>query len=332
MVNNNKRLKPPSKENINRLVQQKKGDPSFLLVSLYSFIEGYIRDNFPDLKNTKILESDDEETKKKKRQKQLFITVLRTLYNEKTKKVRNQEIQNYREKHGLLYPSKIPKDEMNEIYDKVNEHFPDLHTLFFKEINTFHEYANDARHYFKDIDSGLVDTAITQFIEFSKQENFYNSKIKQLSDFKDWNNRNVPTENKEYNYLLNQINELMKKNTTNETLLTQKILELEKIEKQKEKLELQKIELETKKKKYSDRCDELRQKTFDLNQTINSLKKQAQTDASAQEQIKKLNEELDSVRAEKEKQENLLSEKQREIEDLYASNDSLSCFSSISIS
>lgn len=45
---NQKKLVPPSKTDINRLVNMSKGDSGFYLLSLFSFIEAYIRNNFSD--------------------------------------------------------------------------------------------------------------------------------------------------------------------------------------------------------------------------------------------------------------------------------------------
>lgn len=42
------RLNPPSKEEINRIIKQQNGDSGFYLLSLFSFIEAYIRHNFTD--------------------------------------------------------------------------------------------------------------------------------------------------------------------------------------------------------------------------------------------------------------------------------------------
>lgn len=319
-------MNPPKKENLERLYTQKNGDRSFLLVSLYSLIEGYIRSNFKELQyaNTKILETDDEKTKKEKKQKQQFFTVLLTLYKYKTKNVRDQEMQQYKKTHGLGYYDLIPQKEMGKIYETVNEQFSDLHSLLFDQINEFHEYTNDVRHYFKKIDPSLIDTAITQFIEFAKEENFYSNKMDKLSDFSDWSNRTAPKETEEYNRILQQMNELTERNKNNEELLARKIIEIENIHQQYENLENLKNDLENEKNSLSKNCDDLRQKAFDLNQTISTLKQQAEKDSSAKEQVIKLTKDLENIKAEKEKQENLLSEKQKEIESLTITNDSLS--------
>lgn len=44
------KLNPPTQEEINRLLLQQKGDKGFYLLSIFSFIEHYIRSNFIDLK------------------------------------------------------------------------------------------------------------------------------------------------------------------------------------------------------------------------------------------------------------------------------------------
>ena len=42
------KLQIPKKDDINRLIKQSYGDNGFVLLSLCSFIEAYIRQNFPD--------------------------------------------------------------------------------------------------------------------------------------------------------------------------------------------------------------------------------------------------------------------------------------------
>lgn len=65
-----KRLTPPTQEEIHRLILQQKGDKGFYLLSLFSFIEHYIRNNFMNLKY---------EENKNNENKVYFPQIIRTL-------------------------------------------------------------------------------------------------------------------------------------------------------------------------------------------------------------------------------------------------------------
>lgn len=93
-----KRLTPPTEEEINRLLLQQKGDKGFYLLSLFSFIEHYIRNNFIELKYE---ENKNNETKV------YFPRIIRTLedfdspFNSKSKyHYLNNDLINLYSKYG----------------------------------------------------------------------------------------------------------------------------------------------------------------------------------------------------------------------------------------
>lgn len=47
-------------QNFNRLFQQKEGDKALLLLGIYSFIEGYIRDELPEYKFENCIEKEKQ--------------------------------------------------------------------------------------------------------------------------------------------------------------------------------------------------------------------------------------------------------------------------------
>lgn len=299
-------------QNFNRLFQQKEGDKALLLLGIYSFIEGYIRDELPKYKFENCTE----------KEKQIhFPGLLLQLWIKRTKKTRESLINKYKKETNL---ERLPEETMNCIYKEIEKLNPDLHNLLFNQIRYFYqEFANPVRHTFLCVEQNTLDTAITQFIKFAQFEKFYKPELENLSDFTEWKNRTPPPKKQQLIELQQQLKDLEEKYAAKDEAFFETLNKLQEMENEKERLQDSLLKLESQKEKLNKRFNELRKKRFDLIEKIKELEQRNTQDPATQRELQALNEELNSIKQEKEEQETLLEQKQQEIDSLKQSNMSL---------
>ena len=299
-------------QNLDRLFQQKEGDKALMLLGIYSLIEGYIRDQIPDYKFEKNIEKD----------KRISLPgLLFELWKKRTKKTYNSIIKKYQKETELDW---LPDEIMKKVNTETKEKYPEFYDLLFNKIQDFYiKYANGVRHAFQDLESNTLDTAINQFINFARYENFYKQELENLSDFTDLKNRTPPTDNKQILELQLHLRELEEKYASKEEAFIEMLNKLKEIENEKVRLEARLFKLESQKEKLMERFNELRKKRFDLAEKIKELEQQNTQDPVVQQELQALKAELNVIKQEKEKQETLLEQKQQEINGLLQSNISL---------
>lgn len=299
-------------QNFNRLFQQKEGDKALLLLGIYSFIEGYIRDALPDYKFENCTE----------KEKQIhFPGLLFQLWKKRTKNTYYSLVNKYKKENNSEW---LPEEIKNCIRKKTEKKHPDLHNLLFNQIRYFYqEYANPVRHTFLCVEQNTLDTAITQFIQFAQFEKFYKPELENLSDFTEWKNRTPPPKKQQLIELQQQVKDLEEKYAAKDEAFLETLNKLQEMENEKERLEDSLLKLESQKEKLNKRFNELRKKRFDLIEKIKELEQRNTQDPATQRELQALNEELNSIKQEKEEQETLLEQKQQEIDSLKQSNMSL---------
>ncbi len=313
-MENKKQLTPPSKEDIERLVQQKKGDPSFLFLSIFSFIEAYVRKNFDECKFSQKNKNKDFREILNYLGKYYDVFIDHWEFDENIKQKKHitisKQIEEFKTKNNGYLPH----------FDESKKNFLKLLT----DIGNFHPESNKVRHNFKNMEENDIQTIVSRLIDFSKHEKFFCKEIENLADFKDWENLVPPKESEVYKELLKTNKEILNKYKNKEEEFSKVVLQLNEQEKKNAKLQEEKNFLKTQKQKLSDKNDDLRRKQFDLTGRIKKLEEQTDNDENTKKELEKLKSELDDIKAKKEKQEKLISEKEREIENLTISNESLS--------
>ena len=185
-------ISPPSKENIDKLVKQSQGDPSFFLLCMYSFIEAYIRQNFPDY-NFK-----EEQNKEDKVYFGMLIKAIRSYHFHKhpegskiDKQVRKEFKKLYGNRRSLdnEQNSRIRK----EVNRKKNEYFRPYKTTL-DTIISHKKLSDRVRHNFETIPPEYVDIVIETFKSFAKFEGFITQEINNIPSIANWGSGTISEE------------------------------------------------------------------------------------------------------------------------------------------
>lgn len=185
----NIKVSPPSKENIDRLIKQSQGDPSFFLLCMYSFIESYIRKNFPDY---------NFKEGKNKEDKVYFGMLIDAIQNyhfhkhPEGDKIYNQVRKNlYGNRRNLdnEQKSKIKK----EVSRKKNEDLRPYHETL-NIIKAYKKLSDKVRHNFETISPEFVDIVIETFKSFAEFEGFITQEINNIPSIANWGSDTISEE------------------------------------------------------------------------------------------------------------------------------------------
>lgn len=294
-------LKKPTEEVINRFLETRNGDPSFFVLACYSLIESYIRYNFPKkfkFSTSKALNFESE-----------------TNTNSFPKML--DELCRYYNDNFISYPEFEKKNGSNKSNQK--KQYKKRLNDFEKTINSLQclkrRTADAVRHDFWKLDNTDIDAVIMHFKDFARHEKFINQRIDNIPSFAGWEKCKA-TESSTITTLMNNLNQITEAHKKDQKELETMTLKLEEERKKNQDLERKKGYLKEQKSKIDKKCDELRQKRFDLEEEIKKIKK---SNASPQD-IKKIKKELDEVIKQKDEQESLLTKKQEEINSLTKEN------------
>ena len=310
--------KPTSKE-ISRLTSQLKGDPSFFVLCIFVFLESYIRHNFPEY------EYDEDPT-----HAQVKFWMLKNalknyhffMYPEATE-IYNELFKKYKKDNNIRY---IPEEEIDAVRkiikkaknDKINEQLKDYNDTL-EKLCSLKKLSDKVRHNYEVLDSGLIDTVIDTFKEFSKFEGFNSKDIEKIPHYANWDDCKAPVDNEQYNKLIEEMETISNAYKQDESKLTEMALKLEEEARKNQSIEEEKALLREEKIHLNEEYETLRQKSYDLELELTKIRDKHGSSAD----IKKLENELEVVKKQKDEQETLLSKKQKEIDTLTEDNRSL---------
>lgn len=185
-------VSPPSKENIDRLIKQSQGDPSFFLLCMYSFIESYIRQNFPDYKYK------EGQNKEDKVYFWMLINAIKNYHFHKHPEGFKIDEQ-VRKKFKKLYGNRRSFDNEQqsriekEVKEKKEEYFrPYNNTL--NKIKSLKKISDRVRHNFETIPPEVVDIVIERFKSFAKFEGFITQEINNIPSIANWGSGTISEE------------------------------------------------------------------------------------------------------------------------------------------
>ncbi len=312
-------LHKPTTKDVLRLMSQLKGDPSFFVLCIFVFFESYIRHNFPEYGYV-------DDTSQDKVCFWMLEKALKKYHffmHPKNKEIYYALLNKYKKEHNIRiipeedFPrvSKTINKEKNEEINKLLKEYND--TL--KKLCSLKKLSDKVRHNYEVLDSGLIDTVIDTFKNFSKLEGFNSKDIEKIPHYANWDACKAPVDNEQYNKLIEEMEAISKAYKQDESKLTEMALKLEKEARKNQSIEEEKARLQEDKNKLSEKYDALRQKSFDLKEEL----KRIMNNHASSSDIKKLENELETVKKQKDEQEALLSRKQKEIDTLIKDNRSL---------
>ena len=244
------------------------------------------------------------------------------MYPEATE-IYNELFKKYKKDNNIRY---IPEEEIDAVRkiikkaknDKINEQLKDYNDTL-EKLCSLKKLSDKVRHNYEVLDSGLIDTVIDTFKEFSKFEGFNSKDIEKIPHYANWDDCKAPVDNEQYNKLIEEMETISNAYKQDESKLTEMALKLEEEARKNQSIEEEKALLREEKIHLNEEYETLRQKSYDLELELTKIRDKHGSSAD----IKKLENELEVVKKQKDEQETLLSKKQIEIDTLTEDNRSL---------
>ena len=321
----NIKVSPPSKENIDRLIKQSQGDPSFFLLCMYSFIESYIRQIFPDY-NFK-----EKQNKEDKVYFGMLINAIKQyhFYNHpEGDKIYKQVCRDFNEQYGYRSFNDEEKKKLKEEVKKRKKEFLNPYYNTLKVIESNKKLSDKVRHNFETIPPESVDIIIENFKSFAQFEEFITQEINNIPSRADWGSGTISEESMQLiSKLQKEINDMQEK-YNNELAKVARDQEILKNELENKDLDI--YNLQNRVKKQTKKIDEFRVEIYEKDERIKELEKQGSLDTEQQHELQSLKQEVRTLKANQDElmdktkeTENQLIEKQAELDKLNQSYENL---------